>query len=85
MVKPFFFKKKGCLALSKFNLSTKKFTHILIDSSNGYRLRDSVDSSVYSSLQQLIDESPELKGFKPVYGSTIYVSFESEEQNVLSN
>jgi len=59
-------KNAGCYCLTKFAFEKKQFKHIaIVKLGNGYRLEQSPDKSIYSTLAQLIHRSPECIGFTP--------------------
>lgn len=64
--------KTGCYALSKFTLKTKKYMHVLISTTDGFKFQDSIDTKVYPSLEKLIRESVETRGYRPVFSRDPY-------------
>lgn len=55
----------GCFVISKYNILTKSYYHVLVANKNGaYYIQDSVDVTPYTSLAELVDRSPEIGNYK---------------------
>lgn len=58
--------------ISKYNILTKAYYHVLVANQNGaYLIQDSVDTTPYISLAELVDKSPEIGNYKYVLTSPI--------------
>jgi len=82
---------QGCFAISKYNVSRNLFNHVLISTQfGGFVCQDSIDTTIYQSLNELVDISPEVGiDFRPVYedahmknkGKFEYVDFNQMDEN----